>query len=179
MRTFIALEMPEAFASDIAALSRILKASIEGRFIPADTYHLTLAFLGDIPETDSARAVDAMETACADAPLIALKSDGLGKFGRASDATLWLGITPVPELMQLAERIREELAAQAIAFDGKPLKPHITLARRVRIPRSTLPTLAFPRDDKATAVTLFKSTLERNGATHKPLHTIRLSARKK
>ena len=59
-------------------------------------------------------------------------------------------------------------------FDAKPFKPHITLARRARIPKASLPPLAFPRDDRAATVTLCKSTLERTGAVYKPLHTTRL-----
>ena len=46
MRTFIALEMPPAFADDVAALARQLASNVEGRFLPRASYHLTLAFLG-------------------------------------------------------------------------------------------------------------------------------------
>lgn len=70
-----------------------------------------------------------------------------------------------------AERLRDELASRSVPFDAKPFKPHITLARRARIPKASLPPLAFPRDDRAAAVTLCKGTLERTGAVYKPLHT--------
>ena len=49
---------------------------------------------------------------------------------------------------------------------------HITLARRARIPHVGLPHLAFPQNDEATDVTLYKSTLDRAGAVYKPLHTV-------
>jgi len=70
--------------------------------------------------------------------------------------------------------MREELDVRGIGYDSKPFKPHITLARRARIPRSPLPALAFPRDDIATDVTLFKSELSHEGASYKPLYTVRL-----
>ena len=92
MRTFIALDLPPDFADDAAALARRLSASMEGRFLKRDTYHLTLAFLGDVDEAQLAAATDALEAACAGASPVPLRSDGLGKFGRATDATLWLGI---------------------------------------------------------------------------------------
>ena len=142
MRTFIALDLPPGFADDAAALARRLSASMEGRFLPRDTYHLTLAFLG--------------------------------KFGRATDATLWLGIAAAPELEQLAARLRDELRARDVPFDAKPFKAHLTLARRARIPHVGLPHLAFPQDDEAYDVTLYKSTLDRAGAVYKSLHTVRL-----
>lgn len=175
MRMFIALELSERFVADTAGLARQLKATIEGRFLPPDTYHLTLAFLGELPESDVAPAISALEAACAATPPIPLGSDGLGKFGRASDATLWLGITPALELMHLATRVRDELAARDLPFDDKPFKPHITLARRARIPQAGLPPLPFPRDERADTVTLFKSTLTYDGALYKPLYTEHLA----
>lgn len=177
MRTFIALEMPPAFADDVAALARQLASNVEGRFLPRASYHLTLAFLGEGGEREAAAAADALEAACAVTPPIRLHSDGLGKFGRASDATLWLSIAPDPALIQLADRLREELAARDLPFDAKPFKPHLTLARRARLPKGDLPPLPFPADAEAKAATLFKSTLERAGAVYKPLHTVSLSAR--
>lgn len=144
MRTFIALELPTDFADDVAAMARRLSASLEGRFLDRSTYHLTLAFLGDIDDAEAARAMDALDAACADAAPVPLAPDGLGKFGRPADATLWLGLAPDPALLALAERVREELAARDLPFDPKPFRPHITLGRRVRIPKKPLPLLAFP-----------------------------------
>lgn len=174
MRTFIALELPERFAADTAGLARQLGAVVEGRFLPRETHHLTLAFLGDVAQADIAAATNALEVACMGMPTIPLSSDGLGKFGRTNDATLWLGIAPAPELEELATRVREELTARKLSFDDKPFKPHITLARRARIPKASLPPLAFPRDDQANTITLFKSTLSREGAMYKPLTTVHL-----
>ena len=162
MRTFIALDLPPDFADDAAALARRLSASMEGRFLKRDTYHLTLAFLGDVDEAQLAAATDALEAACAGASPVPLRSDGLGKFGRAT------------ELEQLAARLRDELRARDVPFDAKPFKAHLTLARRARIPHVGLPHLAFPQDDEAYDVTLYKSTLDRAGAAYKPLHTVRL-----
>lgn len=176
MRTFIALEPPAAFSTDIAALARRLKSAVEGRFAASEGYHLTLAFLGDIDGRQAASAITALETAvaaAATAPL-PLRSDGLGKFGRASDATLWLGIAPDPALMRFGKQLRDELAKRDLPFDGKSFKPHITLARRARLPKTELPPLPFPANAHAAAATLFKSTLARDGATYKPLFSIDL-----
>ena len=175
MRTFVALELPERFAIETAALSRKLEAALEGRFLASSTHHLTLAFLGEVGEPEIAAATDALEAACTDVPPLSLRSDGLGKFGRANDSTLWLGIASTPQLERLARAVREQLAARGVAFDPKPFKPHVTLARRVRIPRTDLPALAFPEDDGATTVTLFKSTLGREGAMYRPLHSTPLT----
>lgn len=82
MRAFIALELPADFADDTAAAARRLSASLEGRFLDRSTYHLTLAFLGDIDDAEASRAMDALDVACAGSAPVSLAPDGLGKFGR-------------------------------------------------------------------------------------------------
>lgn len=174
MRAFVALELPEAFADEVTELARRLEAVCEGRFVPAESHHLTLAFLGEVGEAGARAAMGALEAACAVADPVPLAAAGLGTFGRARDATLWLGVEKDPQLMALAERVRTELLARGLVFDEKPFLPHVTLARRVRVPRGSLGELAFPLPDEASRVTLFKSTLERDGARYKPLYTVEL-----
>ena len=190
MRAFIALELPEGFEDELAALARLLEEQVEGRFMKRDTYHITLAFLGEVDEAGRMAAVDAMDAALAtyvqaldggggaSAPggrAIPLRCDGLGKFGRANDATLWLGLQRTQALETLANCLREQLQARGVPFDPKPFRPHITLARRARIPKGQLPSLPFPQPASAGNVTLFKSELSHEGATYKPLYTIDLS----
>ncbi len=174
MRAFIALELPEGFVEDVAAMARVLGAAVEGRFVPRQNYHVTLAFLGDIDEAQARDAMDAIDEACAGAAAVPIWPNGLGKFGRASDATLWLGLASGPKLIDLVNRMREALRARGIGFDDKPFLPHITLARRVRLPKGALPELAFPLPSDAARVTLFKSTLSRDGAQYKPLYSAEL-----
>lgn len=171
MRAFVALELPEAFADEVACLARRLRATCEGRFVPPESHHLTLAFLGEVGESETRLAMGAIDEACAAMGPVPLASCGLGTFGRSRDVTLWLGIEPADELMALAARLREGLASRGLAFDGKPFLPHVTLARRVRMPRGALPDLAFPLPDEATRVTLFRSYLEPSGARYKALYT--------
>ena len=130
---------------------------------------LTLAFLGDIDERGVQFAKAAIEAARTHAAPLELVPDGLGKFGKPRDATLWLGVRPHETLVQLAASLRDELSAREVPFDGKPFKPHVTLARRAAIPNAPLPALAFPEPASATAVTLFKSELGPEGARYFPL----------
>lgn len=143
MRAFIALNYPADFADDTAAAARRLSASLEGRFLDRSTYHLTLAFLGDIDDAEASRAMDALDVACAGSAPVSLAPDGLGKFGRPpTRRSGWAWRPTGPS--GLAERVREELTARDVPFDPKPFRPHITLGRRVRIPKKPLPPLAFP-----------------------------------
>ena len=175
MRAFVALELPLDFEDDVAAMSRVLRRAVDGRFMRRETYHLTLAFLGDVDEVGARSAICALEEACSDMEELELRASGLGTFGRGRDMTLWMGIEPTAEVMRLGRRVREELAARGVAYDGRPFRPHVTLARRVRIPRGQLPNLAFPLPAYAGDVTLFKSELSSAGASYKPLYTVELA----
>lgn len=174
MRAFIALELPDDFALDVAGLARQLKGSVEGRFMPPENHHVTLAFLGDVDERTVASAMAVLDDAARTHATILLRCSGLGTFGRKSDATLWLGLVPEGGLADLAAAVREGLAERGVDFDEKAFKPHITLARRARIPEGALDALPFPFDDAAATVTLFKSELSSSGATYKPLYSVEL-----
>lgn len=190
MRSFIALELPVDFANETAALARHLSESIEGRFMHRDSYHITLAFLGDASEQDIASAMAALEAVAMPggegakggegaAPVapVPLACAGLGKFGRSSDATLWLGLREYDSLVDLAARVRDQLDARGVHFDTKPFKPHITLARRARLSSVALTEVPFPRDAFATRITLFRSELSSEGARYKPLYSVSLAQR--
>lgn len=174
MRTFIALELPQNFCDNLAFLSHNLSRVIEGRFMKRETYHLTLAFLGDINETTAAKVIEILDTIQPQISAIRLNATGLGKFGKPHDATLHLQIQATESLIQLAKLLHEELKANGISFDEKKFRPHITLARRAQIPKGKLPELAFPTPALATTVTFFKSTLTPEGAQYKPLYSVRL-----
>ena len=176
MRAFIALELPEAYKDDLAALARVLSERVEGRFMKRDTYHLTLAFLGEIGEAEARLAMEAVDAACAGAEPVGLRCEGLGRFKRQRDAMLWLAVAQTPALEGLAHRVRAELSRRGLAYDEKPFRAHITLGRRVRLDAADLSCLPFPDAATADTVALFKSTLAPEGATYKELYRVRLPA---
>ena len=174
MRTFVAVELPEGFKDEVAGMARQLSAVVDARYAPRANYHITLAFLGDITEVQLRGVIDVVEAAARGLQAFSLRPDGIGKFGKSHNATLWMGIVKVPELMSLAENVREGVRAEGIALDDKAFLPHITLARHATIPNTELPQLLFPQDATAHKVTIFKSTLLKTGAEYKPLHTVEL-----
>lgn len=173
MRAFIALEMPEEFVDAAQGMARSLEQVADGRFVPAQNYHLTLAFLGEIGEEEARGAMAAMDEACRAAGPVPVGADGLGSFGKR--AGLWVSVAKDPELMALAERLRGCLREHGVAFDdANSFLPHVTLARRIRLPKGELPSLAFPLPCEAARVTLFRSYLEKTGARYKALYTVEL-----
>ena len=113
MRTFIAVEVPCDFGDELAHLSRQLACTVPGRFMRRETYHLTLAFLGEIGEMESHLVIEAMDEAAEDGRPLGLAPTGLGTFGKPADCTVWLGISPAPELMGMAADLRRALFSRA------------------------------------------------------------------
>lgn len=48
---------------DMAIMSRQLRERIQGRFIPPENYHITLAFIGETLEMSIPLAIDAIDEA--------------------------------------------------------------------------------------------------------------------
>jgi 2'-5' RNA ligase len=109
------------------------------RLAPPEQWHVTLAFLGEVPEprVDEVRlAVDraverwrgAGDAATRDAPTVRIA--GGGTFGRNRFTTLWAGLRgDVDPLGEVAEALRGELRAARLPYDNKRFRPHVTIAR--------------------------------------------------
>ena len=95
------------------------------RRVRRENLHLTLAFIGQLPQPAAQPLVQALRGLQIEP--FAWHLDHIGRFGRAR--VLWAGGPAEPRLSELAERVRSELRAQRIAFDPKPFAAHVTLLR--------------------------------------------------
>jgi len=113
-----------------------------GRATRADSLHLTLAFLGDVPVADLPRLQDAASRVTCDA--FRLPVDQLGFWGH--NRILWAGSkAPVPGLSRLADCLAGELhtaGCGARPEAGRPFAAHVTLVRKVEERPTQMP--AFP-----------------------------------
>ena len=125
MRLFVAVEPSPAFRSALAEVqARLRDAGAAARMLEPSNLHLTLAFIGLWPETVTALPAVTKP--------FSLTLSGLGIFPEAK--VLWAGVRPSADLDRLAAEVRESLARAGIPFDPKPFVPHITLARKPRLP---------------------------------------------
>ena len=156
MRPFFALPLP----SDLgAALGRWQRGhgGMEGWSRP-EGLHLTLAFLGTRAPGELATLEATGATVAARHRPLTLRTAGLGGFPEGDRArVLWLGVAPDAALEALAADLRGALAAAGEAFDAKPFRAHLTLARF----RGARPLAAFedppPAAFAADRLVLFES----------------------
>lgn len=166
MRLFFALWPSDA---ERAALVNAARAAVEacgGRAVPPDNLHLTLAFLGSLPEE---RLPVLLATAAAvRSAAFALVIDRIERFRRARV----LAATPsqLPgEAVALAAALRERLLAGGFAPDPKPFRAHLTLAREITRARELA--RMDPVRLECSAFALVESRTESSGAIYSVLRS--------
>lgn len=129
-RIFIAIPVPSHLQ---VALSRVQMHSESGmRWVAPKNLHLTIRFLGDISEEQLERVYLAAVQAVQEAPgPFTLQVAGIGAFPSANQArVIWAGLSgDLKPLAQLYEIVQARLHEVGFAFEKRPFRPHITLAR--------------------------------------------------
>lgn len=157
MRLFVAAYPPPAAQEHLqAAVDRLHlgAATAAGQrvgLVPADRWHVTLAFLGDVSPEQAQPVAEALRDAVelwrsapeaaaepASAEPASGEREGLelwladaGTFGRGRSTVLWVGLDgELARLRALASRVRRTLrCADLPVDDGKPFRAHLTIAR--------------------------------------------------
>ena len=130
-RRFVALGLPDRVRAGLRAALDESRAAFDGLSLPdPDGWHLTLAFLGELPDAHVADVVDAVTEALGRTGLPrSLELRGAGTFG---DSVLWCGIVEEPQgvLARCADDLRRGCRERGIEVQRRPLRPHVTMARR-------------------------------------------------
>ncbi|MFD9359485.1 RNA 2',3'-cyclic phosphodiesterase [Streptomyces sp. NPDC060031] len=131
VRVFIALAPPDDAKEELAReLRPAYQAYPRMRWNRIEDWHITLAFLGEVPvATVPLLRPPLADLAAARRPLrLALR--GSGHF---DERVLWTGIGGELEgLRLLATDVRAVVKESGIPFEDRPLNPHLTLARSRR-----------------------------------------------
>ena len=123
-RSFVAIPMPEDTAARLAVLVRGLTV---GRKVPEDNLHLTLSFLGDVPDRGLEDLHDTL-SAIRHAP-VELGFAGLGVFGDDRPRALWAAVAAAPGLLDLQRQVERAARKAGLAPEARRFVPHVTLVR--------------------------------------------------
>jgi 2'-5' RNA ligase len=125
-RLFFALWPTEALREQIGSAVQPILDGRKARPIPLINLHITLAFLGSVPEAALADILAAANQTSADR--FDFTIDHLETWRRSHIACLTIEPTPAP-LAVLVERLRFSLLARKVEADQKEFKAHVTVAR--------------------------------------------------
>ena len=140
MRLFFGLSLPDAVHQAVCTRAAVCREAIEGRYVREENYHMTLAFLGDVPENRVNDAAEILRRCVGGVPAPRLTLGKTSYFGRASNAILIVRITSKPSLDPLHRALVQALDEAGLPFDPGPFSPHVTLARHARAEGISLPT---------------------------------------
>ncbi len=126
-RLFLALWPDEAVACALDAAGLDAHRLCGGRRMRRDTLHLTLAFIGDVPEARLPGLVEALGAVAGEAFLLHLDQLGYWRHNRI----VWAGCTERPAALdRLVADLRGSLAALGLPADATPFVPHVSLLRK-------------------------------------------------
>ncbi|MBW5486228.1 RNA 2',3'-cyclic phosphodiesterase [Streptomyces bambusae] len=131
VRVFVALAPPDDAKEELArALQPAYDAYPRMRWNRIEDWHITLAFLGELPVAAAALLRPPLAALAAAHRPLQLALRGGGHF---DERVLWSGIDgDVEGLHLLATEVRAVVEECGIAYEGRPLRPHLTLARSRR-----------------------------------------------
>jgi 2'-5' RNA ligase len=184
-RLFVALDLPEALRDGIVAWGKEELGDPALRVVPRESLHITLAFLGYLPEKKIGRLGKIVEGLEAPPPSIELGDS----VARPSRKRLRLFALPVdlPGVVALEAALKEKLvAARLYKPEKRPFWPHVTVARvkaegrgakrprRVERQPASLPQMLL-RPASCVRATLYRSEIQPQGARYIPLAQVELS----
>jgi len=122
MRLFIAVELPQEVKDIVMKFENVLSNFKDLRFVHPDNMHLTLSFIGEVPDADA----DVIRHKLRNIRFnpFTLKTRKFGFFPSANKIrVVWIGLERNEDFFKLQHDIRE-------LFDHKEkFMPHITIAR--------------------------------------------------
>ncbi len=189
-RLFVALEPPEPVQRRIASAAEKIRRSAgaaagEVRWVPDQNVHLTVQFLGAVPEERVEAVGDAIAAAAAAARPLLLEVKGAGGFPNSRrPRVIWLGLSgEVEALAALAADLGKRLAPLGFPPEARPFSAHLTLgrARDQRGAPGRGGALAAAAQDegvawRATDLVLFESHLSPKGPRYEPVRRAPLGA---
>ena len=139
MRLFVAITPPRAVLLEVrAAVDALKRGNTPGvnallRWTRPETWHITVAFYGEVSEEKAADLVDRLGRVAARTTPMELSLAGAGRFGPRA---LWFGVQgQCDRLGRLAEASGAAARRCHIRVEDRPYRPHLTLARVNGVPR--------------------------------------------
>ncbi|MFM8550892.1 MAG: RNA 2',3'-cyclic phosphodiesterase, partial [Nitrospiraceae bacterium] len=142
IRTFIAVELPSSLRQALAQvqaearnrIARELSPAMRLQWVRPEAIHLTLKFLGDIPEQQVDEIKSAAGSALCSVAPFSVEVAGLGVFpDLRAPRILWVGLSggegTASALSHLAAMVERSVEPLGYPPESRPFNPHLTLAR--------------------------------------------------
>ena len=183
MRTFIAVELPENIKKKIGELQAPLKrTNAFVSWVKPENIHITLKFLGEVPEEKINEVFSATEAALKETKKFKMNLKEMGAFPDfRRPRVIWIGTGKGgEELSNMATKIEEEMEKIGSPKENRKFSPHFTIGRvksqkNIEKLMEKVKITDFETEDiEVNEVTVMKSQLHPAGAIYTPLRKIAL-----
>ncbi|MFW6355444.1 MAG: RNA 2',3'-cyclic phosphodiesterase [Spirochaetota bacterium] len=189
LRLFTAVRPSEAALDRAVAAQRALAKRVGDRtvrWIPRESLHVTLHFLGATEQSKVDDVFGAMSDVAAGAPgAIPLETAGVGAFPSARrPRTLWTGVgDPSGRLAEIEALLNSAMRRLGFSLDDRPFRPHVTIGKvRKAAGKSELAAVGTALQElvpepvafEAHEILLVRSVLERDGARYSDVRSVPL-----
>lgn len=193
IRSFVAVELDAEVKNRLAEIQRQLRSATPSgavRWVQPESIHVTLKFLGDVPQERVGTIVSALEQACAPMAPLTFAVAGAGCFPDARRPNVvWIGVEDSDgRLLALQQAVERALNPLGYPPEGRPFRPHLTLGRTNRnAPGSDLRKVGeavsglrirHVAQVQVAEIVLMRSDLSPAGARYTPLAHIPLGGAK-
>jgi 2'-5' RNA ligase len=184
VRLFFAIELSDAVRLALDhAVAPLRAAEPALAWVGATKLHLTMKFLGDVDEVGAERLSAAADAVAARHRPFEMTLGGVGAFPNFRRArVVWIGVEGDPRLELLHHDLELACGAAGFEVEGRPFRPHITLARvrtaltleRARPFARAARRVAYAASDDVRALGLLESTLGSRETGYRRMHTASL-----
>ena len=183
MRTFIAIELPERVKKKIElAQAPLKKTKAFVSWVKPGNIHVTLKFLGEVPEDKINDVFLATEKALEGITKFSMSLKGMGAFPDfRRPRVVWIAAgSGEKELSYLAEKVEEEMEKVGFPKENRKFSAHFTIGR-VKSPKNVENLMELVKSSdfsteeiEVNEVVMMKSQLHPAGAIYTPLKKIPL-----
>lgn len=180
MRLFFAIELADHLRAALDHAIAPLRAAEPGlAWVSPAKLHLTMKFLGEVSEADAPRLAAAADAVAARHRSFEMTLGGVGAFPNFRRArVVRIGVAADPRLELLHHDLEVACAEAGFEVEGRPFRPHITLARvrtplapdRVKPFARAARRVAYAASDEVRALGLLESTLGSSAAGYRRVH---------
>jgi len=182
IRSFLAFELPQDIKGVIREVSQAgRELPLDLRWIKSDNIHLTIVFMGNVPEDSVPPIGEAVKGVCARFDPFDVNPRGLGFFGsRRHPRVLWIGLeSDIRRMGHFRDALQKKLKPFGIKTEKRPFRPHLTLGRfrKGAHPWPHLDHMISEYSDlkgqscSLEELVLFKSDLKQGGAVYTKLNS--------
>jgi RNA 2',3'-cyclic 3'-phosphodiesterase len=137
IRAFIAIELPAAILGEVEKVEARLKPQVPldtVRWVKADSIHLTLKFLGQVPSDQLGLITSALRTAAASHAPFTLEVSEAGCFPNTHrPRVVWVGVKDDGHRLHSLQRaVENSISPLGYPTEVRDFTPHLTLGRLAR-----------------------------------------------